>query len=450
MSPGSCSSPPAASLLRGHRIGPHHGAVRRLRRGHQRRRLVAQRPLAPRPSGSSTRSWGAAHRRQRVRHPPAGDRRHDRRDPGRRWRPPWASRAPAWLATLRRARTALPARPPARFDPLVAGGAAALVALDPDGARLRPMLDTPIVAFPFGVLVITCWFRDWNAEEPGTRPRPALTASAALFAGLFGWQAAVLERAVRPHAGGPGASRHRPGALRAALPYLVGGAVGVALSLSWTWWVYGELPHAVRQVRRTLRRVLGRRASATWCRSSCRGWPTCSACRSSASIGCLVALRDRFLRPLAAMALASVALYAVIFPRRRPGTSTGTTGCCCPPPSAGPTCCGPWSGEVRKVRPGERPAPRRSRVVVAIIVFVGAFGVLRADQAQRYIDDGHRAADAGRRRPFPAGQTDLATSASRSGPTPGSPTTPTSRRSTLRRRSTSCGSSAADDPSTRS
>ena len=55
-----------------------------------------------------------------------------------------------------------------------------------------------------------------------------------------------------------------------------------------------------------------------------------------------------------------------------------------------------------------RPASTSIAVVVAIVVFVGAFGVFRPDQAQRYIVDGRRAAELVDDTTFPAGQTELA------------------------------------------
>ncbi len=319
----------------------------------------------------------------------------------------WASRAPAWLATLAALLLLYRLARRARFDPLVAGGAVALVALTPMALVYGPMLDTPIVAFPFGVLVITCWFRDWQAEEAGDLAAAGLTTAAALFAGLFGWQAAVLT-AMCGLTLAARAVRHRPGAIRAALPYLVGGAVGVALSLSWSWWVYGSF--------QTLFDKFGGRSGD----SSGVGlgdmvsfqlpWLANLLGLSFVGlIGCVVALRDRFLRPLAAMALASVAVYAVIFRQAAAGHQYWNYWVLLP------TAIG-WAyllrgvvREVRKSRSAESARTTSIGVVIAIVVFVGAFGVLRPDQAQRYIVDGHRAADLVDGATFPDGQTGLAT-----------------------------------------
>ncbi len=319
----------------------------------------------------------------------------------------WASRAPAWLATLAAFLLLYRLARRAKFAPLVAGGSVALVALTPMALVYGPMLDTPIVAFPFGVLVITRWFRDWNADAPSGLASAGLTASAAMFAGLFGWQAAVLTGLC----GLTLATRvfgHRPGAIRAALPYLIGGAVGVGLSLSWSWWVYGSF--------HTLFDKFGGRSGE----SSGVGlgdmvsfqlpWLANLLGLSFVGlIGCVVALRDRFLRPLAAMALASVAVYAVIFRQAAAGHQYWNYWVILPTAVGWAYLLRAVVREVHKARPGDSARAASIAVVVAIIVFVGAFGVLRPDQAQQYIVDGHRAAELVNGATFPDGQTDLAT-----------------------------------------
>jgi hypothetical protein len=321
---------------------------------------------------------------------------------------PWASRAPAWLATL--AALVLLYRLARRsgFDRLVAGGATALVALTPMALVYGPMLDTPIVAFPFGVLVITCWFGDWQADADAAPDagHAARIALAAALAGLFGWQAAVLT-ALCGLALAARALRHRPGSLRSALPYLLGGAIGVALSLSWSWWVYGDF--------HTLFDKFGGRSGE----SSGVGigdmvsfqlpWLANLLGLSFVGlIGCLVALRDRALRPLAAMALASVAVYAVVFRQAAAGHQYWNFWVLLP------TAVG-WAYVLRAVvrevagsRPAESARSTAIGAVVAIVVLVGAFGVLGPDSARDYIDEGHRAARLVDQTPFPTGQTELA------------------------------------------
>src|SRR6185295_7433651 len=124
-------------------------------------------------------------------------------------------------------------------------------------------------------------------------------------------------------------------------------------------------------------------------------------------IGCLVALRDRFLRPLAAMALLSVALYAVVFRQAAAGHQYWNYWVLLPTAVGWAYLLRAVVGEVAKARTGESARTTATAVVVAIVVFVGAYGVLRPDQAQGYIDDGHRAAALVDDAAFPAGQTDL-------------------------------------------
>ena len=102
---------------------------------------------------------------------------------------PWSSRLPAVLGTIAAVVLIYRLLRVAGFEPLASGGAAALIALTPMALVYGPMLDTPVTAFPFGVLVLICWYRDWRGDRP---VHPALAALAALAAGLSGWQAAVL------------------------------------------------------------------------------------------------------------------------------------------------------------------------------------------------------------------------------------------------------------------
>ena len=118
----------------------------------------------------------------------------------------------------------------------------------------------PIVAFPFGVArdhVLVPRLERRASRRPGRR-RADGAGRAVRRARSAGRppcspRCAALALAAR-------ALRHRPGALRAALPYLLGGAVGVGAVAVVVVVGLRRLPHAVRQVRRTLGRVVGRRA----------------------------------------------------------------------------------------------------------------------------------------------------------------------------------------------
>ena len=97
-----------------------------------------------------------------------------------------------------------------------------------------------------------------------------------------------------------------------ALPFLIGGALGIVLSLSWTWWVYGDFA--------TLGDKFFRRSGE----SNTVGIddmvsfqiPWLAQLLGLGLVGlagCVVALWDRRFRPLAAMSLGIVIVYAVIF-----------------------------------------------------------------------------------------------------------------------------------------
>ena len=318
---------------------------------------------------------------------------------------PWASRAPAWLASLVAFLLLYRLGRRAGFEPLIAGGATAIVALTPMALVYGPMLDTPVTAFPLGLLVITCWFRDWRRDEPASTRTAALTALAAVAAGLSGWQAAVLT-ALCGLTLAARAVRHRPGAIRAALPYLVGGAIGVGLSLSWSWWVYGDF--------HTLTTKFGGRTGS----SSGVGLsdmvsfqlPWIANLLGLSIVGlvaCAVALRDRVLRPLAGMALASVAVYAVIFRQAAAGHQYWNYWVLLP------TAIG-WAyllrfigKEIGRVHTRDGKPVSALGAVLVVVVFVGTFGILQPDPARQYIVDGHRAAQLVDRASFPEDQSSL-------------------------------------------
>ena len=129
-------------------------------------------------------------------------------------------------------------------------------------------------------------------------------------------------------------------------------------------------------------------------------------------VGCVVALRDKGLRPLAAMALASVGVYAVIFRQAAAGHQYWNYWVLLP------TAIG-WAYLLRLVIDGARQADRSTTseasvpttatiaVVVGVVVVVAAFGIIRPDQAEGYIDDGHRAAELVDAADLPAEQTVL-------------------------------------------
>ena len=154
---------------------------------------------------------------------------------------PWSSRAPAWLATIVALALLYGLARRAGFEPTASAGAVVAVGLTPMVLVYGPMLDTPVVCLPFGLVVVGLWYRAWRDDHPVA---PGWIVLAGAMAGLAGWQAAVLTglcglalvgRAVRRRSTPDGRQ-----ALRSALPFLVGVALGVGLALLWSWWVYGD------------------------------------------------------------------------------------------------------------------------------------------------------------------------------------------------------------------
>jgi len=101
------------------------------------------------------------------------------------------------------------------------------------------MLDTPVVSLPFGIAVLLAWTTQWRAPAGTFAWHPLAIGALCTAAALAGWQAAVLT-ALAGLALAARRFRGREHGIADALPFLIGGALGVALSLSWTWWVYGD------------------------------------------------------------------------------------------------------------------------------------------------------------------------------------------------------------------
>jgi hypothetical protein len=319
---------------------------------------------------------------------------------------PWSSRAPAWIATVVALALLYGLGRRAGFGPAPAAGAVVAVGLTPMVLVYGPMLDTPVVCLPFGLVVAGLWYRSWRGDEPVAA---GWIVAAAVLAGLAGWQAAVLTalcglalvaRAVR-HRGTP-AGR---GASSAALWFLLGGAIGVGLSLSWSWWVYGDF-HTLAT------KFSGRSGSSggvglgdmvsfqvPWL-FNLLGLSTIGL------VGCAVALRDRRVRPLAGLALASVGLYAVIFRQAAAGHQYWNYW------AVFPTAVG-WGYLLDLVaREIGRSARTRSTgaavaAIAVIVAGVSVFNLARPSDAARYITEGRRAADLVADASFPAGQGSL-------------------------------------------
>ncbi|WP_334142862.1 ArnT family glycosyltransferase [Rhabdothermincola sp.] len=221
----------------------------------------------------------------------------------------WASRMPAWLGSMA-AMVLLFVLLRRLAGPLVAGASTAAVALSPMFLVYGVMLDTPVTSLVFGLGVLLAWHAAWEGRT-SRLTRPPVLAGAAFLAALAGWQATVLVALC-------GASllvrhlRDRERPWPPGLWLLAGGATGAALSLSWAWWTYGSF-----EVMRD--KFQGRSAGTE--AASIADMVTFQvpwilqllAFAVIGLVGCGVALRSPRYRPLAAMSLGIVALYALVF-----------------------------------------------------------------------------------------------------------------------------------------
>jgi hypothetical protein len=296
----------------------------------------------------------------------------------------WATRAPAWIASLvsllllyglaRTIGVGVPA----------AAAASIATALTPMWFTYGFMLDTPVVAFPLGVAVLLVWYRRWTAAPDRRAFHPVAVGAVCAVAALAGWQAAVLTLLCGT-ALAARVVRRRPHAIREALPFLVGGLLGIALSLSWTWWVYGDF--------QTLGDKYFRRSGE----SSSVGvddmvsfqipWLVQLLALGLVGVGgSIVALWDRRFRPAAAMSLAIVVVYAVVFRQAAAGHQYWNYWALLP------TAVGfAWAFD-RLTR--DLPARAVVPTFAAGCLALGLLNLLAFDdEALRYIDDGREVAE---------------------------------------------------------
>ena len=308
----------------------------------------------------------------------------------------WASRAPAWLASLAAAGLLYALARSVGVGPPAAAAASAATVLTPMYFTYAFMLDTPVVSLPFGIAVLLLWSRRWQLPD-GQRATPSvITAVACAAAAMAGWQAAVLVALAAITLIGRGV-RGRKSWLGEAAPFVVGGAAGVVLSLGWTWWVYGDFA--------TLGDKYFRRSGD----SNTVGlddmlsfqipWLVQLLGVGIAGLGAgVAALWDRRARPLAAMSLGIVVLYAVVFRQAAAGHQYWNYWALIP------TAVGfAWVFDRLA-----RDLPSRA-VVPTFLVGCLAIGIVNLtvldDEALRYIDDGREVAELVVEAERPAGQT---------------------------------------------
>ena len=218
---------------------------------------------------------------------------------------PWSTRLPAWAGVLASIVLLFALLRSLKLDPVLA----AAVTVATLGCNMvfvyGPMLDTMVVAFPFGLAVAMVWYRQWTRASD---PRWWLILLLATVACLASWQATFLVGlcAVATAA----RVRSDRGAMRRALPYAAAVIIGTVLSLAWARWTYGSFE--------VMADKLGRRTGGedvTVASMAAFQIPWLSQLLGLGFLAwaaCAVSLRDPRYRPIAGLSLATVIGYAAI------------------------------------------------------------------------------------------------------------------------------------------
>jgi hypothetical protein len=218
---------------------------------------------------------------------------------------PWSTRASAWVGALASIVLVYLLLRDVPVEPAVAAAATAAAMACHMVFVYGAMVDTMVIALPFALAVALLWHRQWTGMHP---PSPWIVLGVAVPACLGGWQVCLL-------AGLCGASlvarfRSRPHALGQAAPYLGAAVLGVGATLGWAYWVYGSFDVLGDKL---VRRSGGEAATVTGMIGFQLPWlGQLLGVGLLAWIAAAMSLRDRRFRPLAALSLTSVVLYAVL------------------------------------------------------------------------------------------------------------------------------------------
>jgi hypothetical protein len=218
-----------------------------------------------------------------------------------------ATRAPAWLGSLISLALLWLLLRDAGLRAVAAGTAVVLVAATPMFLVFGTMLDTPVTSLPFGLGLLVVWER----TRAGRPVLPSVAFGLALLAVLAGWQSLLLAGVVA----GWAAIRHqRHPEARVCLAVAGGFVTGLTVLTGWLLWAFGgTLGPLLDQFRvRTgqtgavslsdLLGALGADIPMMFGRLAVLG-----------GAGLVIALANRRLRGLAAVALAVTLPYALVF-----------------------------------------------------------------------------------------------------------------------------------------
>jgi 4-amino-4-deoxy-L-arabinose transferase-like glycosyltransferase len=311
---------------------------------------------------------------------------------------PWSTRLPAWFASLAAIPLLYALLRSLRLDPVLAA-AATIAGL---GCHMLmvygPMLDTMVVAFPLGLAVALVWHRQWAGIAA---PPWWLVFGLGAIASLASWQATFLVGLCAVATAGRVRSDRR--ALRRALPYAAAVVLATAISLGWALWTYETFEVLGDKLTR---RTSGEAATVGAMITFQIPWlAQLLGLGFLACIACLVSLRDRRYRPLAALSLVAVFGYAVILKEGAGGHQFWNYWAMLP---AAIGVAYVLEAIGRAVAPSTRSGSgTRSAVLIGIAVLVVVVNLTRPNQAGELIEAGYAPYELVRAAQLAPGQTEL-------------------------------------------
>ena len=311
---------------------------------------------------------------------------------------PWSTRLPAWLASLASIPLLYALVRSLRLDPVLAA-AATVAAL---GCHMLmvygSMLDTMVVAFPLGLAVALVWHRQWTGAAS---PPWWAVFGLGTIASLASWQATFLVGLCAVATAGRFRSDRR--AVLRALPYGVAVVVATAISLGWALWTYETFEVLGDKLTR---RTSGEAATVGSMITFQIPWlAQLLGLGFLACIACLVSLRDRRYRPLAALSLVAVFGYAVILKEGAGGHQFWNYWAMLP---AAIGIAYVLEAIGRAVAPSARSGSgARNAVLVGAAVLVVVVNLTRPNQAGELIESGYVPYELVRSAELAPGQTEL-------------------------------------------
>jgi 4-amino-4-deoxy-L-arabinose transferase-like glycosyltransferase len=298
---------------------------------------------------------------------------------------PWSTRAAAWLGALATIPLLYLLVRALALSPVPAACTTAAALACHFFLVYGSMLDTMIIALPFGVAAMLVWYRQWTGQRRWPWWAVLLLAT---VASLAGWQAMFLIGLCAVALVGRVRSRGRP-AIVEALPWAAGAVLGLVLTLAWALWVYGDLGVLDDKL---VRRTGGEAASLSGMVSFQLPWlGQLLGLGFLAWIAAAISLRDKRFRPLASLSLIAVIVYAAIFKEGSGGHQYWNYWGLLPA-AIGLAYVFSFLDATARRRWPKRVVPR-AVALVAVAAVVGAINLSQTNEAKALIDEGIRTYD---------------------------------------------------------